>query len=400
MILTSKVILNTIYPFDINNGYNFTFSYQGAEEVDGNVLRIYEVGNAKTPIITQFQDGTKLNSLSSVTTKSYKMQNGEKYFATISMANNHNELVNTCSDPVYFYCFTTPTLSFKNTEIFEQPIKSSSFIVELDYQYDKTGTYQDELNEYKVVVYPYADDVNQLSIYETKRAWATDLNNLTAYITDLDVKQNESKSYYLKALGITKFGVSIESPLLKIDIQNDKQYIKTAFNAILQNQSASIYLSSNLIHIEGTAYGEISFENGKVIIPKGSSVKFQKDVDLQSVEKSVFEVGKGNNFMLSLKFSNFPINSDILILNDATSKNRISLSTQSNKIYSLDNSDYIEDGTGFLILTAKNNDFSNVLRTNSLELNYRNAQKLCNVELLVIIKRTNGVFDMQTKIIN
>ena len=397
----SKAVLHTIYTFDINNGYNFTFSYQGADSVDGNILRIYKFSDPKTPIITQKQNSTKLNILSKSTAETYKMTNGEKYFATVTMTNGNNELANTCSDKVIFYCFTTPTLSFKNTEIFEQPIKNSSFIVELKYDYDTSGSYHDELNEYKVVVYPYEDDVNQLQIYETKRAYATDLNNLTAYITDLDTNITEGKSYYLKAVGTTKHGVSLESSLLKVDIENTKQYIKTAFNAEVRNNEASIYLSSNLINIDGEKVGDVSFDNGQVIIGESGNVYFKKDISVESVESSVIGQNKGNNFMLSIKFSNFPIDSDILVLKNKKGDSIITLSSVSNKIHSFEEviRDPNPNGVGILQLTAVDNIGKNIIKSNSLNLNYINNENICKVKLLVIIERIKGAYNLKVKII-
>ena len=243
----SKVILYEIKTFDVNDGYNFTFDYKGADNVDGNILRIYKSYDTKTPIIIQKQNSTKLNSLLKSTANIYGLTNGEKYSATISMTDGETELKETCSVPVVFYCFDTPLLSFKNTEMFKQPVNSSSFIAELKYDYDKKGSYVDKLNEYKILVYPYADDVNQLELYETKRAYVNDTENIKAYITDLE----GGKSYYLKAVGTTVHGVSVESILLKVDIADNTQYLKSAFNAKVQNETASIYLTSGNSYFGG-----------------------------------------------------------------------------------------------------------------------------------------------------
>lgn len=397
----SKVTLYEIKTFDINNGYTFTFDYSGTENADGNILRIYKITEPETPMITQKQFSKKSNSLSKATADLYKMTNGEIYLATITMCNGSEELKLTCSDKQRFFCFTTPALSFKNSDIFSQPIKSSSFIVELDFAYDTTGSYHDELNEYKVVVYPYEDDLNQLQIYETKRAYATDLNNLTAYITDLDTNIEKGKSYYLKAVGITKHGVSIESSLLKVDILNTTQYVKTAFNANVQDDDASVYLSSNLINIEGESYGDVSFENGKVIIGENGAVFFKKDISVESVEHSLFDKNKGNNFMLSVRFSNFPIDSDILILKNKKGDSTITLSSVSNKIHSFVGTirDPDPQGIGILKLTAKDNISENVIRSRGLNLNYVNDENICKVELLVIIERIQGAYNLKVKII-
>ena len=396
----SKVTLHEIKTFDVNNGYTFTFDYSGAEHTDGNILRIYKLTEQENPIITQKQFSEKSNSLSKTTADMYKMTNGNIYLATITMCDGDKEITGSCSDKQRFFCFTTPTLSFKNAEMFSQPIKSSSFIVELDFTYDKTGSYQDELNEYKVAVYPYADDVNQFQIYETKRAYAADLNNLTAYITDLETNIEKGKTYYLKAIGTTKHGVSVESELLRVDVLNTTQYVKTAFNANVQDDMSAVCLSSNLINIEGESDGDVYFENGKVIIGENGKVYFKKDISVESVEHSVFNKKKGGNFMLSVRFSNFPIDSDILILKNKNESGIITLSSVSNKIHSFYGTerDPAPSGLGILKLTAADNIGKNVIRSEAMSLNYM-ADNICGVELLVIIERIKGAYNLKAKII-
>lgn len=391
----SKVTLYEIKTFDVNNGYNFTFDYRGAENVDGNILRIYKSYDTKTPIITQKQNSIKLNSLLKSTANIYGLTNGEKYSATISMTDGETELKETCSIPVMFYCFDTPSLSFKNTEMFKQPLNSSSFITELKYDYNKTGSYIDKLNEYKVLVYPYADNINQLKLYETKRAYVNDIENITAYITDLE----GGKSYYLKAVGTTVHGVSVESALLKVDIADNTQYLKSAFNAKVQNETASIYLTSHLLNIDGKSTGTIYFENGKVIINENSTVYFDKDVSVYNTSVVSYAKYQNNSFLLSIKFSNFPIDSDILILKDKDNKGIIMLSTVSNKIHSI-NGDTIRDTKGYLKLKAIDRISENTIITENMDLNFANNNDICMVEMLVIIERINGGYNLKAKIIS
>ena len=391
----SKVTLYEIKTFDVNNGYNFTFDYRGAENVDGNILRIYKSYDTKTPIITQKQNSIKLNSLLKSTANIYGLTNGEKYSATISMTDGDTELKETCSIPIMFYCFDTPSLSFKNTEMFKQPLNSSSFITELKYDYNKTGSYIDKLNEYKVLVYPYADNINQLELYETKRAYVNDIENITAYITDLE----GGKSYYLKAVGTTVHGVSVESALLKVDIADNTQYLKSAFNAKVQNETASIYLTSHLLNIDGKSTGTIYFENGKVIINENSTVYFDKDVSVYNTSVVSYAKYQNNSFLLSIKFSNFPIDSDILILKDKDNKGIITLSTVSNKIHSI-NGDTIRDTKGYLKLKAIDRISENTIITENMDLNFANNNDICMVEMLVIIERINGGYNLKAKIIS
>ena len=391
----SKVTLYEIKTFDVNNGYNFTFDYRGAENVDGNILRIYKSYDTKTPIITQKQNSIKLNSLLKSTANIYGLTNGEKYSATIYMTDGDTELKETCSIPVMFYCFDTPSLSFKNTEMFKQPLNSSSFITELKYDYNKTGSYIDKLNEYKVLVYPYADNINQLKLYETKRAYVNDIENITAYITDLE----GGKSYYLKAVGTTVHGVSVESALLKVDIADNTQYLKSAFNAKVQNETASIYLTSHLLNIDGKSTGTIYFENGKVIINENSTVYFDKDVSVYNTSVVSYAKYQNNSFLLSIKFSNFPIDSDILILKDKDNKGIITLSTVSNKIHSI-NGDTIRDTKGYLKLKAIDRISENTIITENMDLNFANNNDICMVEMLVIIERINGGYNLKAKIIS
>ncbi len=390
----SKVILYEIKTFDVNDGYNFTFDYKGADNVDGNILRIYKSYDTKTPIIIQKQNSTKLNSLLKSTANIYGLTNGEKYSATISMTDGETELKETCSVPVVFYCFQTPSLSFKNTEMFKQPVNSSSFIAELKYDYDKKGSYVDKLNEYKVLVYPYADDVNQLELYETKRAYVNDTENIKAYITDLD----GGKSYYLKAVGTTVHGVSVESILLKVDIADNTQYLKSAFNAKVQNETASIYLTSHLLNIDGKSTGTIYFENGKVIINENSTVYFDKDVSVYNTAVTSYAKCQNNSFLLSIKFSKFPIDSDILILKDKDNKGIITLRAISNKIHSIDNKT-IRDTKGYLRLKAVDKISENTIFTENMNLNFADNNDICMVEMLVIIERVNGGYNLKAKIV-
>ncbi len=390
MIKISKVILNEIKTFDANNGYNFTFSYSGMENISENILRIYKNSDTKIPIITQTQSSFKINSLSPETAKIYGLINGEKYAATISVCNENGiEISNSVSDKVIFYCFATPTLSIKQPP---ELINASSFNAELIYQYDTSGSYTDRLNEYKVMVYPYADDVNQLYLYETKRAYALDLNNLTAFITDLE----GGKSYYLKAVGTTKYGVSIESELVRINITDNKQYLRTAFNAKVQNDTASVYLTSNLINIDGKSEGNISFENGKLIIDENSKVYFDTHISVKDTALRADADYKNNSFLFSGKFSHFPIDSDILILKHKDSI--ITLRAVSNKIHYITGKT-IRDTLGYITLTAVDSIGKNKFMSENLELNFADNNDICMAELLVIIERINGGYNLKVKII-
>lgn len=388
----SKVILHQVKTFDAKNGYNFIFSYSGAENINGNILRIYKFSNPETPIIIQKQLNTKMNILSPSTAELYKLINGEKYIATVTVCDENNDEINlTVSDKVIFYCFASPTLSIKPVP---EIINASSFIVELQYDYDKTGSYADKLNEYKVLVYSSQNDKNQIELYETKRAYATDLNNLLAYITDLE----GGKSYYLKAVGTTIHEVSVESKLIQINIADNTQYLRTAFNAKVDNDTASVYLTSNLINIDGESDGNVDFKNGKIIIEENSTVYFNKNISVYNTTINSNAEYKNNSFMLSVKFADFPIDSDILVLKNSVTTSTITLSAASCKTHYL-SGETIRNTNGYLKLTAIDKTGETTIISDPIELNFVNNNDICKVELLVIIQRIHGGYTLKVKIV-
>lgn len=228
MALTQP-ILNSIAAFDATQEHIFSFISIGGDQVIGSQLTIYdnETGD-------QVYQGNYTSFKFEHPLVAGTLTNGKYYNATISTINNASEFSEP-SNPVAFYCYTTPILTITN-------IPTSGTIEQSNYTFQ--GNYVQEegelLNGYQYTLYnSNKEQISQSSIL---------YDGLYQYT--FSGMANDT-SYYVELSGSTINNTSVSSGLLLFTIR----YIQPASFAIcdLVNncQNGFIQISSNIVSIDG-----------------------------------------------------------------------------------------------------------------------------------------------------
>lgn len=228
MALTQP-ILNSIAAFDATQEHIFSFISIGGDQVVGSQLTIYdnETGD-------QVYQGNYTSFKFEYPLAAGTLTNGKYYNATISTINNASEFSEP-SNPVAFYCYTTPILTITN-------IPTSGTIEQSNYTFQ--GNYVQEegelLNGYQYTLYnSNKEQISQSSIL---------YDGLYQYT--FSGMANDT-SYYVELSGSTINNTSVSSGLLLFTIR----YIQPASFAIcdLVNncQNGFIQISSNIVSIDG-----------------------------------------------------------------------------------------------------------------------------------------------------
>lgn len=228
MALT-KPILNEIPAFDASQAHNFTFISIGGDQVTGNQLTIYE-NETGTQVYqanyTSFKFEHPLNA--------GVLTNGKYYNATIATINSSGQFSEP-SNPVAFYCYTSPSLTITN-------IPAGGTIEQSNYMFQ--GSYSqlegELLNGYQFILY----DSNKEKIS------SSDILYDSLYSYTFSGLSNDT-SYYIELVGNTVNNTSVSSGLILFTVR----YIRPASFAIcdLVNncQEGYIQISSNIISIDG-----------------------------------------------------------------------------------------------------------------------------------------------------
>ena len=228
MALTQP-ILNSIAAFDATQEHIFSFISIGGDQVIGSQLTIYDNETGDQVYQGNYTSFKFEHPLAAGT-----LTNGKYYNATISTINNASEFSEP-SNPVAFYCYTTPILTITN-------IPTSGTIEQSNYTFQ--GNYVQEegelLNGYQYTLYnSNKEQISQSSIL---------YDGLYQYT--FSGMANDT-SYYVELSGSTINNTSVSSGLLLFTIR----YIQPASFAIcdLVNncQNGFIQISSNIVSIDG-----------------------------------------------------------------------------------------------------------------------------------------------------
>lgn len=228
MALTQP-ILNSIAAFDATQEHIFSFISIGGDQVLGSQLTIYDNETGAQVYQGNYTSFKFEHPLAAGT-----LTNGKYYNATISTINNASELSEP-SNPVAFYCYTTPVLTIIN-------IPASGTIEQSNYTFQ--GNYvQAEgelLNGYQYTLY----DSNKEQISQSAILYDG------LYQHTFSGMANDT-SYYVELSGSTINNTPVSSGLLLFTIR----YIQPASFAIcdLVNncQNGFIQISSNIVSIDG-----------------------------------------------------------------------------------------------------------------------------------------------------
>lgn len=307
-----KPILHIVNAFDPRQPYTFTFSYVGNKVVK-NTLIIRKLSDNDS--VSPAYSNTIESNLLQHTIPASQLQHGQQYRAKIRIEDSVG-IISTYSDEVTFVCFNTPTLSFNNIQQ-NTIIKQSSYIFELKYNYTTSASdvVSDTLMEYQVYAYSNQNCTNELLKSNVQYTNGI-IDNLSAYLQNLE----KNNTYYIKAYGTTKYGMSVESEVISVSIEYDVPYIYSVLNAQILTNDASVLLTSNIVLNEGTTNDpNVSYitdlgdeytddtgtENGWVVIDKdnqGYTVVYENNYEVQK------------DYILQLRCQDIPLSTNFLTL--------------------------------------------------------------------------------------
>lgn len=227
MILNTPLLFS-INAFDPNYAHTFEFSYSGVQAVSNRA--IITDNSTQVEVYNKNQVGMRLNHVLPPNT----LEAGKSYLIQIQVYDSDGNFSN-LSDPMLFYCFTTPQFYFSN-------INSGSVISEANLTLNLNYIQEEEesLNEYKYNVY---NSIKEL-IYSSD-SFYTD-KDLCHTIYDL---KNDSV-YYICATGNTVHGIEVTTGMIEIIIKYNNVPSNILFQAINDRKTGGIILKTNIVSVD------------------------------------------------------------------------------------------------------------------------------------------------------
>lgn len=249
-----KPTLYSVPAFDSVNPFIFAFTVQGGSQVEANTLQIVNNSTGitvyeKTQTTFKFEHNLAPNTLT----------NGVYYYAKVKTRNTLGE-ESPYSNPIPFYCYTTPLIEFINLPV-TKIITDSSFNFEFTY----SQAQNEKLNSYIVNLYNNAGEI--LSTSGNKYVGGAIPPNVLSY--QFSGFENNS-SYKIEVTGITVENTIVTSGKIDFNVRYivpnvfvladltnkcDEGYINIKSNIILiegeSNPSPPVYINNKKIDLRG-----------------------------------------------------------------------------------------------------------------------------------------------------
>lgn len=280
---------------DATKEFKITYSWAGNNaQQTGNVIYIYKNSDNSLVYNEQFTNYYKQE----ITVPADTLTNGVQY--KVSVAVITSEGTSTPSEPMLFYCYTTPTFKFSNIEN-EQIIQNDTYEFELSY----TQSEGEELEEYYVTL--YASD--QTVIYTSDISYNTE--SLSVTISGLE----NNTQYYIKAFGQTLTGMSIETAYIHITVRYLQPAIYNLVELTNNFHGGYITIKSNITSLRGRVY-----KDGEEIDATFVDNEYVDVTDPDSILKFNEDFNLSNNFTLMLKGYGFTRNTCMLTMSNGVYK--------------------------------------------------------------------------------
>lgn len=252
-----KANLYNINAFDASQEMIFQFIWQGNQSF-GNILRICE-NQSNTVVYQEKQTTMQLKH----TLPTNTLNNGILYNARVAIVDIDNN-VSEYSDPILFYCFTTPTFTFDNIEE-NQIIKNSSYQVNMSYsQLEK-----EQLQSWEISLY----DTSQ-SMVQTSGVCYTE--KIVYTLTNLE----DNQTYYIRATCHTLNGMEVDTGYLLFSVN----YVQPSVYSILSLENIPnegyIKLQSNIRAVEAKSYKDVEYIDNEYVNLKDNTIYIDDDFSL------------------------------------------------------------------------------------------------------------------------
>ena len=219
-----KPVLYTINAFDASNDYIFKFSWSGNQSF-ASIAEIRENENNNI-VYLETQETMQLQH----TLLGDVLTNGTLYNIRIATVDSDGN-VSDYSNPVLFYCYSTPIFKFDNLES-NQIVQNSSYQVTMTY----SQTENEPLQSYEITLYDTSKNVIQSSNVKYS------VDEIKYTLSGLE----DNQAYYIKATGQTLNGMDIETDYIYFTVN----YVQPAIYSILNLENNAnggyIKLQSNI----------------------------------------------------------------------------------------------------------------------------------------------------------
>ena len=284
-----KPRLFNISAFDSSKEMVFDFLWQGNQSF-GNILKICDNNESNIEVYKMPQTTMQLKHILPANT----LKNGHYYnakVAVIDIDKNESEY----SDPILFYCFTTPTFVFDNIAE-NQIVKNASYQVTMSYNQIEN----EQLQSWEISLY----DTSQSKIQGSGVKYSNDIKYT---LTDLE----DDKNYYIKATCMTLNGMEVSTDFILFKVEYKRPAIYSLLSLENISNEGYIKLQSNIRAVEAKSKKDVEYIDNEFVNLKDNMVFIDDDFSLN------------NNFVINLLGYDLTPNALIMQLSNGT--NTISL---------------------------------------------------------------------------
>lgn len=253
-----KPILFNMTAFDSSKEMVFSFIWEGNQSF-GNKLIVCENNTANTIIYQEPQSTMQLKHALPANT----LKNGHYYNArvvTIDIDGKESEP----SDPILFYCFTTPTFEFNNMSE-NIIIKNASYQVDMSYNQIEN----EPLQSWEISLY----DLSQSKIQGSGVCYSSEI---VYTLTNLE----DSQTYYIRATCMTIHDMEVSTDFIPFKVEYKRPSVYSLLTLENISDSGYIKLQSNIRAVEAHSKKDIEYIDNEYVNLKNNTVYIDQDFSL------------------------------------------------------------------------------------------------------------------------
>ena len=277
----SKPVLYNLNAWDSSEEKVLNFIYSG-NQAFGNICIIKDNTTNKT-----IYEGTDTTMQLKHKLQANTLKNGVLYNARVAVLDIDNN-VSEYSDPMLFYCLTTPSFTFNNIKE-NQIVKNASYQVNMSY----SQLENEPLQSWEITLY----DTSQSKI-QTSGVCYTD--NIEYTLTNLEDNQN----YYIKATCRTLNGMVTDTGYIAFSVNYKQPSVYSILTLENVKNNGYIKLQSNIRAVEAHSDKDVEYINNEYANLIDNTVYIDDDFSLD------------DDFVINLLGYNIEPNTLIMQLSD------------------------------------------------------------------------------------